>query len=374
MTVNSKYEMIEERNTKRRKQIWNSCQKLGYRNYSNETDIRAHMSPNHTILYCRINQCASTFTLEVVKRLFKCDTKCLITTAIKVKDDPIYAHKQMQDAFSFTVVRDPYRRLFAAYANQFYLPKENWSSRGKQVIKRSRMAPSKRSLQYGHDVTFAEFINYIVERFEAGERLDEYVRPMHHRSCNPCNFDFDYIAKLETLESDWEYILHQWQSRGIVNDIPSNTIHDVKQLSVFGPITHVLNTVVLLQNSSVPIYNLYLRTWTFYQILGYISKEISMPYTKTDVDYITYNDIYVTIKNAIELSTSNSGISSQPDEAMEQAYSTLPVDAIGKLWKLVHNDCLLYGYNDRPDFLFKRKGKTKIKFDYFKGIDGMFRV
>ncbi|XP_060582361.1 carbohydrate sulfotransferase 8-like [Ruditapes philippinarum] len=362
---------VERRNKERRELIWDVCQKMGYKNYTDEINIRAHMTPNHSLLYCRINKCASTFTLEVIRRLFDCDTKCLIKSSIYIKNETKAAFEKMTNAFSFIFVREPYRRLFSTYANQLYLPKEDWLHKGTKIVKQCRKNPSERSLKYGHDVSFAEFIRCTLERYESGERLDEFVRPMSHRSCSPCHFNFDFIGKLETFQQDWNYIVEELNLKNVTNVNPHDVISEVQKWSILGPIKNVIHAVNVFRKSGISLYNMYLRAWTYYQIIGFISKQIPMPYSRSDVNDISTADIFKTIHNAIELSESDRGVSSQNDEAMIQAYSTISLIDLARVRKLVEQDCLLFGYDDKPDILFNRRNKeqkTK-KFNYFTGMD-----
>ncbi|XP_045209659.2 carbohydrate sulfotransferase 8-like [Mercenaria mercenaria] len=359
----------ERRNRERQEGIWNACKKMGFQNYTEEINIRAHMTPNHSILYCRINKCASTFTLEVIRRLFDCDTKCLIKSSINIKNETKVAFQKMSNAFSFIFVREPYRRLFSTYANQLYLPKEDWVSKGTKIVKQFRKNPSGKSLKYGHDVTFAEFITYTLERFEKGEKLDEFVRPMNHRSCSPCHFKFDFIGKLETFQSDWNYIVNQLNLRNATEVNPHDVVTDVQQWSILGPIKNVLHAISVFRKSGISLYNMYLRAWTYYQIIGYISKQTPMPYSRSEIKDITTADIFKTIHNAIELSESDRGVSSQNDEAMMQAYSTISLYDLARVRKMVVEDCIVFGYDDKPDMLFNRRTKSQSrKFDYFKGM------
>ena len=43
--------------------------------------------------------------------------------------------------------------------------------------------------------SFAQFSQYIVDRYEKGQTLDEHWRPMNE-FCSPCQFQFDVIAKV----------------------------------------------------------------------------------------------------------------------------------------------------------------------------------
>lgn len=322
-------------------------------------------------MFCRVNKCGTTLALEIMNRIFKCDTDCLIDTAMTVKSSPQLASKVMRSAFTFVIVREPYGRIFSSYGNLFYLPKEDWLSRSIKIIKQVRKHPTKESLTYGHDLTFVELVKYLVHNFEKGTYIDPHVRPMNHFSCNPCTYPFDYLAKLETLTSDLEYMLHEWETTHVIENYPENIIADVKDWTVWGPIKHFLNTVNLTRNSSIPLYSMFLRTWTYYQMKGIVSKNIDMPFRESELWYVDFNIFQRILRNAIKMSQAErEAVNNQRLEAMKQAYATVPMEYMERLSRVLRDDCILFGYDERPDILFDRsKDKQNgSSFDYFKGL------
>ena len=63
-------------------------------------------------------------------------------------------------ALKFMFARDPYTRIWSAYLDKFVLPLF-WHT-GKEVVKEMRNNATKASLECGHDVTFKEFLFYIL--------------------------------------------------------------------------------------------------------------------------------------------------------------------------------------------------------------------
>lgn len=47
--------------------------------------------------------------------------------------------------------------------------------------------------------TFEEFVRYVLHEADIGNVLDVHWAP-YTPFCTPCNYDFDVIAKFETLE------------------------------------------------------------------------------------------------------------------------------------------------------------------------------
>ncbi|XP_060597989.1 uncharacterized protein LOC132751764 [Ruditapes philippinarum] len=308
-----------------------------------------------------------------MRQLFDCDANCLLKHGINVKNSVENASTVMGKAFSFLFVREPYGRLLSSYSNTFYLPKKDWLTRGSQLIQQVRENPAELSLKYGHDLTFAELIKYVVDRYENAQFLDENFRLIRHKSCNPCTYNFDYIGKLETFESDWDIILDEWRSNEIIKDYPSDILKTFRLTSFNGPLNHLFVTIGLLKTSGIPVHSLFVRTWTYFQMIGVISKHVPIPYLKEEIGKINLADFKKTLLNAIELTEAERrDITTQKIEAMRQAYLTVPMDYMERLSKMLREDCLLYGYDERPPFLFdrvnNRYNESGRDFDYFKAI------
>jgi hypothetical protein len=110
----------------------------------------------------------------------------------------------------FIFVRHPFERLVSAYKekftgnNSFY---QKAVARG--IIRSYRKNPSALSLQKGHDLTFPEFVHFIVDEWKGERRpLDVHWRPVVDL-CLPCVMSFDFIGKFETLNRDVEFLLRK---------------------------------------------------------------------------------------------------------------------------------------------------------------------
>ncbi len=77
---------------------------------------------------------------------------------------------------------------------------------GTQIVKNFRPNASKTSLLKGNDVSFPEFISYVVHQHENNEGMDEHWKPQH-KLCHPCMIRYKYIGKYENIEADFERVL-----------------------------------------------------------------------------------------------------------------------------------------------------------------------
>nr|SVE94461.1 EOG090X0C3N [Simocephalus serrulatus] len=131
----------------------------------------------------------------------------------------------------FMFIRHPFERLLSAFRNKF---SQNFSSSdyfrsryGRHIIKQYRANASEESLVRGHDVTFREFVQYIIDpRTVARVAFNEHWRPMVDL-CLPCTIQYNVIGKYETLMDDAWLVLEKAQLSRLVSfprsDRPSNT-------------------------------------------------------------------------------------------------------------------------------------------------------
>lgn len=324
--------------------------------------VRALMNPSHDITYCRVNNAASTYVIDILGEAFNCTVDRLETAASEILNMPYFEMRAaVALSYVFTVVREPYGRLFSTYRNKFYFPNSHWTPIGPKIVKRYRKNPSKDSLVHSHDVTFHEMIRFTVEEYEAGRSLDEHLRPMYE-GCYPCDYQYDFIVKLETIDSDLDYIKKLWSKTKLV-DIHKEV---VKRKSDFNKKKQILDALDLIGGSNVSNYKLYLRAWSYFQITGKIYKYINMPFKENAA--IKYSEF----DRAVEIASEKSKrfaekTGGQKLEAMKQAYASVPFDLLERLGKVVAFDCLLYGYMKKPVWIFNRDNEQKL-FNYFKGL------
>jgi hypothetical protein len=306
--------------------------------------------------------------MNTLYQTFDCDYNCLVNSSKRIWVLP-YENKKFEisNVYKFLFVREPYGRLFSTYSNKFYFPKGYWHPIGTAIARTLRENPSKDSLEFGHDVKFSEFIRYVVEEFEVGHIMDEHIRPMSG-DCNPCRYDFDFIGKLETMSSDFAYLKNEWINRNIIKKSRENL--GIKT-NLFSAIKHFKFTLKKIKGSHIEIFNLYQRAWRYYQITAVLSKHIGMPFPKNMT--IKFREFRQELEKAKQMSDvyNTTTVKAQRHEAMVQAYSTVPLKDLERLKTFVREDCLLFGYDESPAWLFDRTLSTNATntFNYFIGLD-----
>ncbi|XP_050499925.1 carbohydrate sulfotransferase 11-like isoform X2 [Diabrotica virgifera virgifera] len=113
----------------------------------------------------------------------------------------------LRDYTLFLVARHPFERLLSAYQNKFLDNSPNnkyFKLRyGKHIIGKYRQHPSKEDLQTGANVTFREFIQYLIKE---GVRTNEHWAPIYDL-CLPCTLNYTFISHYETINDDSSTIL-----------------------------------------------------------------------------------------------------------------------------------------------------------------------
>ncbi|XP_006889672.1 PREDICTED: carbohydrate sulfotransferase 12 [Elephantulus edwardii] len=114
----------------------------------------------------------------------------------------------------FLFVRDPFVRLISAFRSKFELENEEFYRRfavpmlRKYSNRTSLPASVSEAFSAGLKVSFTNFIQYLLDPHT--ERLapfNEHWRQVY-RLCHPCQIDYDFVGKLETLDQDAAQLLH----------------------------------------------------------------------------------------------------------------------------------------------------------------------
>ncbi|KAF4077807.1 hypothetical protein AMELA_G00192320 [Ameiurus melas] len=118
-------------------------------------------------------------------------------------------NRRLRTYLKFIFVRDPFERLVSAYRNKFTRSYNTAFHKryGTKIVRRHRANPQPEALEKGSDVSFEEFVYYLVDpRTQREEPFNEHWERAH-TLCHPCLIHYDVVGKYESLAQDSRYVL-----------------------------------------------------------------------------------------------------------------------------------------------------------------------
>lgn len=110
----------------------------------------------------------------------------------------------------FVMVRHPFERLLSAYRNKL---EDNQASAkyfqsifGRHIIKHYRNNATQKDLETGDNVTFKEFVRYLITEGVDSASANEHWRSVYSL-CRPCDLDYTFIGKYDTFTEDTQAVL-----------------------------------------------------------------------------------------------------------------------------------------------------------------------
>ncbi|WAR28899.1 CHSTE-like protein [Mya arenaria] len=269
----------------------------------------------HNILICPIPKVSSTFWKEVLSVVgtngtysWPTETELLKEIKSKVLNRAQYYkdlkhmdnESELNLTTAFIFVRNPYARLYSGYIDKVYTPTgrcwiENWGKVANTIRNGSK--------DYEYDITFREFVQYILQLYKDNKTINAHFQPMTE-ICDACAIPYTFIGHLETFVDDAKYLI--------------------------------------------------IRVWCNLQIRGYISKLSRFPFSKSEISTLTEERYMDAVINELGNRKDISAIKNQRTEAYIQAYQTIPLTVMRQLREYLLKDCTLFGYDDKPKELFDR--------------------
>lgn len=307
---------------------------------------------NVSIKYCPIPKTAST----TWHGIFDAIRAEMSSRRIKGDNDVTKADKEIY----FTFVREPYSRLVSAYTDKLFSPNPLfWGTVGKFIVNKFRANATSKSLECGHDVTFPEFIKYIIHAQTTGEHRDGHFIPTHDQ-CEMCHVPYQYIGHLETINEDMPYILREMQS-------PVDYMKDFDSETIYGNSRMVLKLFRSSVQKCIGLDEACRRIWKKWHVRGIISKTQPFPLTSSETYNISLDSFHSVGLSALARSDEKAIRRLQKKEALREAFGGVPLEDRLELQRLLFLDFEMFGFEPSPEEVFpKTPYNNNPAFSYFK--------
>ncbi|KAL8561072.1 hypothetical protein ACOMHN_031016 [Nucella lapillus] len=261
----------------------------------------------------------------------------------------------LRDAGKVMFTRDPYTKLLSGYMDKLFAPNPYfWHHVGKYIVRTFRPKASALSLRCGHDVTFPEFIRYVIENESHGSKArDTHFVPSYDQ-CKPCDFDYDVIGKMETFSADVSLVLAQLGynvSQSTLDKWAGQSEQDAILDSIKSPYVHWKRSIV----KCMPWREANKRIWRKLQTRGLVDKTHSLPMEDFPKDSLAFGAFSGKVQQYWKQFRTSGLQSQQKREALSSAYNGISQKDLELVREYFLLDFDLYQYDSRPDVVFKAK-------------------
>ncbi|XP_033732831.1 carbohydrate sulfotransferase 11-like [Pecten maximus] len=356
----------------RRIRLQDKCASLNPRpSLYGEDLVRQHLlvDRGHHLVFCGVEKVGLTFW----RRFFSIlkDTKKSSPYSIRAFDAYIpgtvdtlynttlleYKHV-MSSSLSVMFSRDPYERLFSAYVDKFISPNINfWIRVGTSIIRKYRELPKFRSLRCGDDVTFAEFVKYVINLSHGLESVDShFVTITEH--CRPCEIRYDVIGKMATFYNDTMFLIQTIGHTRMYDELHGQFFdayardqfrHSVELLFFFK------KELVELHKCVPDFFKAQQRMWRALQLRGLINLKTSYPIKRSESDDVSQEQLLQLLLQNLKDRVPRV----QKRDAMLAAYNSVDIEVLYKLREVFEPDCALFDYDCSPSSIFNHSRQRK---------------
>ena len=117
-----------------------------------------------------------------------------------------HKRQRLETYFRFMFVRHPMDRLTSTYLEKFRLMPQYIRPVARRIVREYRPNATAASLESGNDVTFEEFVRFIIDH---GRTKPDIHWTPQSRLCLPCSMRYNFIGHYETMWGDADHVLRR---------------------------------------------------------------------------------------------------------------------------------------------------------------------
>lgn len=220
-------------------------------------------------------------------------------------------------------------------------------------VARAKIATSRKQPTECVNVTFQEFLEYIVNvaALSSGMALDDHFRPVHY-GCNPCKFRPDFIGQMETMKEDNEKILHRMHLEHVFPRA-SMVSHAEQEIAMLIDFNFHIVVKLRFQRHCVSLVDLEQRLVKAFVINGYITEdservlEKRLPLGQSGLKRAVLEVLHGANRTSSEMKA-------QRQRKKIEAFQEIPLSLLHGIHQVFYWDFVLFGYEEFPSEIFSR--------------------
>jgi len=281
--------------------------------------------------------------------------------------------------FYFMFVRNPYTRVLSAYIDKLVAPNPYyWKQFGVKAIAKYRVTSSPQSydnettlIKYkkekhneerGHDVTFTEFLKWVVQCENTLSMPDPHIASVM-KICKPCSSNISFVGKMESFEDDAFFVMNKLEmnksTQSLEKTFKNKTIDDAIIDSIVSPFQW--NQQIVQQISWASALQ---RIWLKLQLRGIIDFDQKLNLTPHQVVALTQQE-FIDMAREAHKRAEPRRLRKQKAEVTAEAFRRVPLTDLEAFKKTFMEDFILFGYESTPEVYFNRDNEFKTPLKYF---------
>ncbi|KAL4216279.1 hypothetical protein ACF0H5_024004 [Mactra antiquata] len=320
--------------------------------YAGKRTSHFYFSKQYNFALCKVPKCGSTFWTQTFGVLTKGTqraenvftmkrtkvhgtSRSFFTGLSKIKNSP-----------TVLVSRDPYSRLYSAYVDKVFLMLQPTLSCAVRTALNKKTESTVRG-KCPTDVTFEEFLKFVVKTVLAGKSLNIHYAPIES-FCQPCKVKAMYLLKQESFATDAVEILKDIGVEKKKLNVINSALHEHRiEYTIPGIVKTAYGRLLGGKNRMTGLL-LAQKLWKSFQIQGYIPDSIDLPSSSenayTKVDYF----IHVVMETIEKHKLSSDESKTLRQKHLVNAYKGIEKDIIERIRQIYEVDIALFGYDVYP--------------------------